>query len=155
MIKIKYLCEYPNHLDEAAQLWIDNIGIKWRPDVNFDHIKSHLAEHLNKDALPLAYIALDGEKVIGLCCLRTDDGLKNKYLPWVGSLCVAAEYQKRGIGKLLVETSKRKAAQMGFAHLYLFTFEQLVAKWYQRDGWEILENSTYMEHPITIMTINL
>lgn len=151
MIKIKYLCEYPGHLSKIAQLWYDCIGKKWRPDASLSEVETQFRTHLNKDALPLTYIALDGERVVGMCSLRSDDGLNNAYFPWLGSLCVDEAYRKRGIGKLLVQMTKEKAHKMGFQKLYLFTFEQEVATWYESDGWQKTEDSRYKDNPIIIM----
>jgi len=153
MIKIKYLCEYPNYLPQITQLWHDCIGKKWRPDVPLSEIESRFRQHLNKDALPLTYIALDGEKIVGMCSLRSDDGLQSKYVPWLGSLCVEEAYRKRGIGKLLVQMTKEKAHKMGFHKLYLFTFEQEIADWYTRDGWKEEGKCIYKDHPAIIMEI--
>ena len=155
MIKIKYLCEYPNHLSKVTQLWCDTIGKKWRPDAIQSNVEARFREHFNKDALPLTYIALDGEEVVGMCSLRSHDGLKSKYLPWLGSLCVEEAYRKRGIGKLLMKVIKEKAHKMGFQKLYLFTFEQEVADWYAGNGWKKVEDSTYEDKPVIIMEIGV
>ena len=153
MIKTKYLCEYPGYIPELAQLWHDCIGKKWRPDAIIAEVEIQFRDHLNRDALPLTYIALDGEEVVGMCSLRSYDGIKSKYLPWLGSLCVDEAYRKRGIGKLLVQMAKEKAHKMGFHKLYLFTFEQEIADWYERDGWTKTEDSTYQDKPVIVMEI--
>lgn len=154
MIKIKYLCEYPNYLPQIPQLWHDCIG-KWRPDVSLSDIESRFREHLNKDALPLTYIALDGEEIVGMCSLRSDDWLQSKYMPWLGALCVEENYRKRGIGKLLVQMTKEKAHKMGFHKLYLFTFEQEIADWYANDGWKEVEKCIYKDLPAIVMEIDV
>jgi N-acetylglutamate synthase-like GNAT family acetyltransferase len=155
MIKIKYLCEYPNHLTKVAQLWYDTIGKTWRPDAFLSQVENSFREHLNKDALPLMYIALDGDKVVGMCALRTNDGIKSKYIPWLGSLCVDPEYRKRGIGKLLIKMVKEKAHKMGFHKIYLFTFEKETADWYGSNGWHKIEDTTYNDLPVIVMNIEV
>ena len=155
MIKIKYLCEYPNHISKATQLWYNTIGKKWCPDTTLSEVEVKFHEHLNKDALPLTYIALDGEEVVGMCSLRANDGIKSKYLPWLGSLCIEETYRKRGIGKLLMKVTKEKACSLGFQKLYLFTFEQEIADWYAGNGWKKIEDSTYQNKPVIIMEIAL
>lgn len=153
MIKIKYLCEYPNYLSKVSKLWYDTIGQKWSPDVSINDVEIRFREHMNKDGLPLTYIALDGEEVVGMCSLRSSDGLKSKYLPWLASLCVEESYRKRGIGKLLTKLIQEKAHKMGFKKLYLFTFEQELVDWYISDGWEKIEDTTYKDLPIVVMSI--
>ena len=155
MIKIKYLCEYPNYLPKVAQLWRDTIGQKWRPEITITEIEARFRDHLNKDALPLTYIALDDDEVIGTCSFRSDDGFQSKYIPWLASLCVEESHRKRGIGKLLIKMIKEKAHKMGFTKLYLGTFEQEVADWYERNGWQEVERIIYQDHPTTIMMIEV
>jgi GNAT superfamily N-acetyltransferase len=156
MIKIQYLCEYNRHIPTLAQIWKDSIGSKWCPDVSLAQCEESLALHLHDDCLPLTYIALDSNKPIGMCSLRSDDGLRQtKRFPWLGSLCIQDDYRKRGIGKLLIQVTKNKAKQMGFKKLYLFTFEQSVADWYTYLGWVEIEKSTFKDHPIIIMSIAL
>jgi len=155
MIKTKYLCEYPGYIPQLAKLWYDCIGKKHRPDAALSEIETQFRDHLNKDALPLAYIAFDVGDVIGMCTLRSYDGLKSKYLPWLGSLCVDESYRKRGIGKLLVQMAKEKSRKMGFSKLYLFTFEQEIADWYKRNGWTKTEDATYQDKPVIVMEISV
>ena len=150
MIKIKYLCEYPNYLPQIAKLWYNCIGKKWSLNTPLSEIESRFREHLNKDSLPLTYIALDGEKVIGTCSLRSDDGIA-KYSPCLGSLCVDQVYRKRGIGKLLARMIKAKAHKMGFQKLYLLTYEQEIANWYSHDGWHEIERCVYKNYPAIVM----
>ena len=156
MIKIKYLCEYPQAIPALAQIWYDSIGQKWRPDIALTEVERRFNTHLNKDALPLSYLAFDGEIPIGMSSLRSDDGLLNsKLFPWLGSLCVKENYRKRGIGKLLVQIIKEKAHKMGFRKIYLFTFEQKVADWYADIGWKEIEKSTFQDKPVIIMEIGV
>lgn len=152
MIKIKYLCEYPSVIPSLAKIWYDSIGLKWRPEEDLAEVEISFRNHLNKDALPLTYVAFDGEEPVGMCSLRSDDGPKTSLMPWLASLCIREDYRKRGIGKLLTQVVKEKAHKMGFSKLYLFTFEEEVMHWYLNDGWEKVEESTYKDRPIVIMS---
>lgn len=155
MIKIKYLCEYPRVIPELAQIWHDSIGQKWRPDVSIAQIEAKLHDHLNKDALPLTYVAFAGEEPIGMCTLTSNDGLKSKLMPWLSSVCVRPDYRKRGIGKLLTQMAKEKAHKMGFEKLYLFIFDPEIANWYINDGWQKIEESAFQDKPVIIMEIKI
>ena len=151
MIKIKYLCEYPGHLAKASQLWCDTIGHTWRPDITFAEIETRFSGYLNRDALPLMYIALDGEEVVGMCSLKTDDSLDSGYFPWLSSLAVEESYRKRGIGKLLMKVICDKARSMGFQKVYLFTLELELVTWYEGNGWTKIEECPFREYVAHVM----
>lgn len=137
MIKIKPLAQFPNYLPDIVRLWSETIGKKWSTTPSIEEVELRFKTHLNEDILPLAYIAIDGNKAIGMCCLRIEDGgiSRPEFFPWLGGICVEENYRKHGIGKLLIEVVKSKAHEMGFKKLYLWTFEKNIADWYTRNGW--------------------
>lgn len=155
MIKIKYLCEYPGTIPALAQIWHNSIGKRWASEISTAEVEQRFNTHLNKEALPLTYLAFDGEVPIGMCSLRSDDGIKSKFFPWLGSLCVEESHRRRGVGKLLVQVVKEKAHKMGFKKLYLFTFAQEVANWYKNIGWKEVEKSSCRDLPVIVMEIDI
>lgn len=50
------------------------------------------------------YSAWDGDKLVGMICAM-DDGIMNAYIHY---LLVDPEYQKRAIGRTLIEMAKKK-----------------------------------------------
>lgn len=76
-------------------------------------------------------------------------------MPRLGSLVVSSEYQNRGIGGLLIQTTIEKAQQMGFENLYLFAYDKTIPDYYQRLGWNIIGLDNFKGHPITVMDIGL
>ncbi len=155
MIKIKLLAQFPNYLPDLAKLWVDTIGQKYLPNVSLDQYIDRLKEHLNEESLPLTYIAIHDSTPIGMASLRMDDGLDRYDLfPWLGSLCVAENYRKRGIGKLLIQVIKSRAFKMGFRKLYLSTFDESVAGWYKRNEWiQMPDEAMYDGKKVILMEI--
>jgi len=155
MIKIKYLCQFPQYVPDLANIWKESIGTAYLPDVTAEDIEVKLKSHLNQDILPLTYVALDDDKAIGMASLRSDDGITSDLFPWLGSLCVSEGHRKRGVGKLLIDLVKIKARKMGFKKLYLSTFDEKLIPWYKNLGWMELEKSSFKGLPITIMSIDI
>ncbi|MGV2431925.1 MAG UNVERIFIED_CONTAM: GNAT family N-acetyltransferase [Rickettsiaceae bacterium] len=154
MIKIKPLAEFPTHIPELANIWVETIGKKWLPNVTQDEIQAKLQSHINRDILPMAFIAMDDAKPIGMCALRIDDGAnKPELMPWLGSLCLSEQYKEKGIGKLLIKVTKSQAFKMGFKKLYLSTFDPDLVTWYEKLGWSKIDKSQINGVNVEIMCI--
>lgn len=120
-----------------ANIWYEVLGKVWIPEIQTKEIETLSYKEFNQD-MPLTYIALLGpqEIPVGACTLELDGGIRPDLTPWIGGLVVNTKYQKQGIGKRLLNTAVRKAEEFGFKKVYLFTFEQLIASYYERFGWE-------------------
>jgi predicted N-acetyltransferase YhbS len=57
--------------------------------------------------------------------------------------------RRQGVGSTLVRHALWQVHHLGFAALYLYTHP--VRPFYERLGWEVLEETTYHERPVTIM----
>ncbi len=125
------------------------------PDVKKNRIINNLNLRLNSESLPLTFFALEGGNPIGMCSLRENDGIRPDLMPWLGSLVVSSEYQNRGIGSLLIQTTIEKAQQMGFENIYLFAFDKTIPDYYQRLGWNVIGSDHFKRHPVTVMDIGL
>lgn len=153
-IIIDTLKNYPDAIPVLAKLWQEMLGKVWEPAVPYEEIKSWFDEWLN-DRIPLAFVALDGRLPVGMCSLQLNDGMPSDLMPWLGDLCVAPAYQKRGIAKLLIEASKMKAKESGFKQLYLLAPDLTIPNYYKRLGWEVIGTDKYKEHPVTVMKFEL
>ena len=103
MIKIDLLKKHPNAISALANIWHEVLGKIWVPDVLVERVIARFADHLNDQALPITFIALDGDLPVGMCSLRENDAIRPDLTPWLGSLVVDPKYQKQGIGKMLVD----------------------------------------------------
>ena len=64
-------------------------------------------------------------------------------------------YQKQGIGKMLADTTVKKAKELGFEKLYLFAFDSTIPEYYERLGWKKIGMDEFKFHPVTVMEIGL
>jgi len=82
----------------AASLCHQLIGKKWSPEYSLGQTESWFLDWLNDD-IPLAFVTLEENTLVGMCSLQFNDGIRSDLMPWLGDLCVARTHQGRGIGK--------------------------------------------------------
>jgi GNAT superfamily N-acetyltransferase len=126
----------------------------WRRVPSDDTIatrRERLRAHLNTTRLPMAWVAYEGQTVLGTAALRTADLPGFEHLtPWLSGVFVFPEHQRRGIGKALCRHVEAFAETMGHKALYLFTLDQQAL--YKRLGWRYLEKGTWMGIEADVMT---
>lgn len=155
MIKIDLLKNNSDVVPELAQIWYEGLGKIWMPDVPLDQVEQRFHAHANSDKMPMTFVALDGDKAVGMCSLRENDGIRPDLMPWLGSLGVRSEYQGQGLGRRLIEVTKKQAKNMGYEVLYLFAFDRTIPDYYQSLGWNVIGTDSYNAHPVTVMEIML
>lgn len=155
MIKIDLLKNHPNTIPALAHIWHEVLGKIWVPDVPVERVITRFADHLNDQALPITFIALDGDLPVGMCSLRENDGIRPDLTPWLGSLVVDPKHQKQGIGKMLVDVAVRQAKERGFKKLYLFAFDPTIPEYYKRLGWSQICMDEFKSHRVTVMEVEL
>ena len=154
MITIDLLKNHPASIPRCAEIWHEVLGKIWMPELGIEEIESLSREELNQD-FPLTYIALDGEIPVGFGTLELTCGIRPDLGPWLGDLVVDPKYQKQGIGKMLVDVIVKKAKQLGFEKLYLFTFDPSIPRYYQRFGWKKIGMDEFKSRPVTVMEFDL
>jgi GNAT superfamily N-acetyltransferase len=117
MIKIDLLKKHPNTIPTLAHIWHEVLGKIWVPDISVERVIARFADHLNDQALPITFVALDGDLPVGMCSLRENDGIRPDLIPWLGSLVVDPKYQKQGIGRMLIDMTLLKAKERCFKKL--------------------------------------
>ena len=149
-MKISYVADT---LDLAVQL-IPSLLDHWRPYVPEDTWASRvkkLQSHMNRNELPIAWLAHDGSRALGTAALRSYDLPERQDLsPWLGGVFVAAQFRKRGVGSSLCRVVETRAFELGFQRLYLFTLDQQPL--YSGLGWRMFESSSWNGHAGDIMT---
>jgi GNAT superfamily N-acetyltransferase len=131
MITIDLLKNHPECITKLAQMWHELLGKIWLSEIGSQEIESGYHEELNDD-MPLAYVALYDDLLVGSCSLQLNDGIRPDLSPWLGDLIVDLAYQKQGIGKMLINSAKDKARELGFSKLYLFIFDPTLSDYYSR-----------------------
>ncbi len=151
MIKIDLLKNHPNTIPALADIWHEVLGKIWVPDIPIERVITRLKESRNDQALPITFVALDGDLPVGMCSLRENDGIRPDLTPWLGSLVVDPKYQKQGIGKMLIDVTVLKAKELKFKKLYLFAFDPTIPKYYERLGCKKIGMDEFKSHPVTVM----
>ena len=154
-IEIKYLHDCQEHIPALAEIWYEGIRRQWVPNSSVVKTIEDLKTHAQIHDMPLAVVALMNNQPVGLACLRDDDGLSNHLTPWLGSLAVHPNFQRRDIGAHLITHIKTLAKARHFESLYLLAFDPTIPTWYATLGWETIGNDTMLGHPITVMRIRL
>lgn len=155
MITIDLLKNHPDAVPSLAKLWYDLLGHFFAPNLPVKSVEGRFQDHLNSTELPITLVALDEGTPVGMCSLREYDGIRPDLVPWLGSLVVHPDFQKQGIGKLLIDATKKQAQAMGFQKLYLFTIQPTKSHYYERLGWTKIGGDQFEGHPATVMEIAL
>ena len=154
-IQINLLKDHPDSIPALTKIWFEVLGKIWLPEIPIQHVEQKFITHLNDNTLPITFVAHDGNKPVGMCSLRENDGIRPDLTPWLASLVVHPSYQKHGIAKLLIDVIKQKADELGFEKLYLFAFDQTIPFYYEKLGWYRISEDEFKGHPVTVMEIKL
>ncbi len=149
-LQIEALADHPQHVPTLAAWFYE----QWRwflpPESSADAIAAKFRTHLNRDAAPLALIALKEGELLGSASLRVNDmDIFTELTPWLGGVYVAPPHRRRGVGTQLVRAVEQKARDLGHRSLHLFTFDQ--APLYSSLGWQVLKRVEYHGHPVVVM----
>ena len=148
-VRIDYLSEHPEYVQELAQ-WLfkewDSILGEGNPEARIKKLKAHM----NRDELPIAWVAHANGQLLGTASLRVHDLEGSEDLtPWLGGVFVGSPFRRRGIGAALCTTVEDAARTRGIQTLYLFTLDKQA--WYSRQGWTVLAPCVWHERPGDIM----
>jgi GNAT superfamily N-acetyltransferase len=152
-MRISYLADHPEFIEPIAKARLEHYR-ELLPDYTLEtHVKK-LEAHLNRDTLPIAWVAHSENEAFGMSALRPHDLEGREDLtPWLGGVYVFPQFRRRGIGTALCRVVERQAAALGFRTLYLFTLDR--QNWYGALGWQSLEPCTWCGRPGDIMVKSL
>ena len=147
--RISYLIEHPEYIPQLAQWlfeqWDSILGEKTREA----RIKK-LNAHMNRDKLPIVWVAHANGQLLGTASLRVHDLEGREDLtPWLGGVFVGSHFRRRGIGVALCATVENAARSRGIQTLHLFTLDKQA--WYSRLGWSVLGPCVWHQRPGDIM----
>lgn len=151
--EIKLLTDCQEHIPVLAELWYEEISRHWAPNASVEKAQQKLVVHLNRDNMPMAYVALCEGKAIGMACLRVTDGIRPGVTPWLGSLVVNPKYRGYKVGEALINTIKDQAKNLGHQILYLLAFDPTIPEWYARLGWTHIGDDELFGHRVAVMSI--
>lgn len=84
---ISYLDDHPEYLPQLAG-WAFEAWGRYNPSSSVERAQDKLKTHLNKTRLPLTYIALKDDLLLGMCSLRMNDGIRPDLAHWLASFSV-------------------------------------------------------------------
>jgi N-acetylglutamate synthase-like GNAT family acetyltransferase len=147
--RISYLIEYPEYIPQLAQWLFEEWDIILGEKTPEARIKK-LQTHMNRDKLPMAWVAHANGQPLGTAALRVHDLEGREDLtPWLGGVFVGSQFRRQGIGAALCATVEDAARSQGIQTLYLFTLDK--QPWYLRLGWTLLDSCVWRERPVDIM----
>jgi len=154
MIKIDLLKNHSHAIPKLAHIWHEVLGKIWMPELSLSEIESGYSEELKQD-MPLTYVALYNQTPVGSATFQLNEDIRPELGPWLGDLVVDPMYQKQGLGTMLVNVVIKKAKDMGYGKLYLFTFDPNIQNYYERLGWKKVGMDQFKSHSVIVMEIIL
>jgi len=123
-------------------------------DAPIERSVERLSSQPDENTLFQLVLRLDGKAVAtgGLC---NEVNMYNvhprfrEYRPWVGLLYTHEAYRGRGFGEMLLKEIERRAKELGFARIYLYTFT--AESLYKRCGWTVMDRVPYKGHETAVM----
>src|SRR6476660_5593079 len=122
--QISYLIEHPEYIPELAQWMFEQWGSTLGEETPDARIKK-LHAHLNRDKLPIAWVAHANDQLLGTAALRVHDLEGREDLtPWLGGVFVGARFRRQGVGAALCAAVEDDARSRAIHTLYLFTLDK-------------------------------
>lgn len=152
-MNIDYLAEHPAFIPALSRWFLR----EWRDyygDKTWEDVARTFDERLNKSRVPLALVAFEEDRPLGVISLLDESISTRKHLtPWLGGLYVREDARRRGIGKRLIEAAVGEAGKLGVAQLYIGI--RKAEDYYLKLGWALVERMDYCGEEIAIMRLDL
>lgn len=117
------------------------------------HYVERLHGSLGREDLPMTFVALDGDDVVGSATLNRTTITHAHLSPWLSSVYVTPAWRGCGIAGSLIGAVEREAKRLGFDTIHLFTPSS--ERLYARLGWRALEVADIRGTGMTIMSKGL
>lgn len=139
MITIENLRDFPQYRQQV----IDWLWQAFGSDNSRAFFASVVDSSLSTADLPLTFIALEREKIVGTVGLWRCDLISRQDLtPWLAALYVDKAWRSRGLGRQLQHFVSQYSQSAGFHDLYLWaTF----SGYYEQHGWRYIGDG--VEYP--------
>ncbi|TMW70371.1 GNAT family N-acetyltransferase [Alteribacter natronophilus] len=127
---IVVLTREDERFEEAVQVF----WREWGNESNYKFYKDCMIHScMTPDDLPLFYMAVEENKIIGTAALiRNDLNSRQDLCPWLACLFVDKEHRGKQIGSQLLNYGLKLAADLGCQKLYLTSD---LENYYERYGW--------------------
>jgi GNAT superfamily N-acetyltransferase len=140
-MRIDYLADQPKLIGPLATGLLEHYRTLL-PEENLQTRRAKLTAHLNRDRLPIAWVAHASGEALGTAALRIHDlPGREELTPWLGGMFTLPAHRGQGIGTALCAAVEAKAVALGVSMIYLVTLDR--QGWYRRLGWRMLERCTW------------
>ena len=123
--------EEENDFKETEYLTREAFWDKYKPGCD-EHVIVHKLRSSAGFIKELDYVACDGNKIIGNIMYSkskvTNGKIVNEELICLGPVSVLPEYQKKGIGSLLIKKTIEKAKELNYKGIFLYGNPQYYSK---------------------------
>jgi len=145
-VRIDELADHPDLVETLAGWhWA-----AWGQPGALPHWIETLRGRLYRDRIPTSLVAMAGDEPVGSVSIVEQDMSTHPEMgPWLAAVFVVPEYRGRGVGSELVRRAVRRAAELGSAHVYLYTDD--APGFYVRLGWFTVAEEEYEGHRVAIM----
>lgn len=153
-MNIDLLKYHPQHIPTLAA-WFKAESPDYFRGWSLEEIaRQHFTSRLNEDALPISFLAHEGNSAVGTVALLVESISTHRHLrPWVGGLHVHPAFRHRGVGTNLVRAAAVKATALGHVCVYAGISE--AREHYLARGWEVVEEVRYYGKELSIIRLKL
>lgn len=134
MLTIEHLADHKEYLNDVTECIWKEFG----EEDNYAFWESIVKRSLQKDKLPLTFVALVDNKFAGTVGLWRADLLSRQDLyPWLSALFVKEEYRGKRIGQELQKFLINYCQEKGYKEIFLYTD---LCNYYEKTGWQYIED---------------
>jgi GNAT superfamily N-acetyltransferase len=148
-LRLEYLADHVSHLPRLAEWHFAEFGYL-NPANTVARYVERLTAALQKSDLPMTFVALRGDRLLGSASLVRHTITHPHLGPWLSSVYVDPQHRGQGVASALVGRVERAASEIGSEKIYLFTPSS--EKLYASLGWDRMEYSHHRELKIAIMS---
>ena len=134
-VRISYLIEHPEYVPQLAQ-WLFEQWNFIRGEKNPETRIEELREHMNRDDLPIAWVAHGNGQLFGTAALRVDGPEGREDLtPWLSGVFVGPHFRRRGIwGRAMCSRGGRGSVARGTDSLSVHAGQTAVVLTHRMDN---------------------
>lgn len=147
-MNITPLSHHPEYIATLAALHLPQWQFSHRGWTQHDW-ENEFRRHLTD--LPCTLLALNAEsELLGSASLVADDmNGTAPYSPWLANVLVLPAARGAGVGAALISAIEKRNEVLGHPALHLFTEDQ--QRFYERRGWQHIEQRHHEGKPVSIM----